>query len=272
MALATALHPLVRQGVYAEYGPPRSQTLATRAGEGGGEGVSCNTRPCSRRPPSPAGALPVVRGRAQREARQHLCLRLLARRHGVLQRTVEPIVETFMPVPILDVRCRRWWTSWWKSSRTFDTMLPVVAEQVIEVPKNILRERTALRDPQLVEQLVEVPTVTFFVKQTVDIQVQGGGGRRGEHQGPVRGQCPTACGGGGLQGLPPGQGSASAFLSTSFFSCCAKTLRRKHLTGFLALAPQPKKKREGRCALECESARALELVRASGSFRGLLCS
>ena len=48
----------------------------------------------------------------------------------------------------------------------FDTFLPVVVEQVIEVPKVALQDgnlqRAVLRAPQLVEQLVEVPTVPFF--------------------------------------------------------------------------------------------------------------
>ena len=44
------------------------------------------------------------------------------------------------------------------------------------------------RDLQVVEQLVEVPTVLCFVEQTDDIPVQGGGGRRGELQGPVPGK------------------------------------------------------------------------------------
>ena len=47
----------------------------------------------------------------------------------------------------------------------FDTFLPVVSEQVIEVPKTTLQDRTsqrtALRERQLVEQLVVVPTVVY---------------------------------------------------------------------------------------------------------------
>ena len=54
-------------------------------------------------------------------------------------------------------------------------------EQDIEVPKILLQDyilpRTSLREPQLVEQLVEVPTVPVVVEQTVVISVPDGGGR-----------------------------------------------------------------------------------------------
>ena len=61
----------------------------------------------------------------------------------------------------------------------FATCLPVVAEQVIDVPK-ISQDRTqqrlgdCLRQPQTADQLVEVPTI---MEQNVDIPVPGGGGR-----------------------------------------------------------------------------------------------
>ena len=88
----------------------------------------------------------------------------------------------------------------------FASFLPRVAEQVIEVPK-IFLDRTPqrlgdhLRQPQMVEQLVHVPTVVSYsslqqltAEQIVDIPVPGrdGGGARG-----------------GLQGFPPGQNSAA---------------------------------------------------------------
>ena len=62
----------------------------------------------------------------------------------------------------------------------FDTMVPDV-EQVLEVPKIILDQvskSSSLQDPQLAEQLVEVPTIRYFLKQTVGIPVPRGGGRR----------------------------------------------------------------------------------------------
>ena len=49
---------------------------------------------------------------------------------------------------------------------------PVVAEQVIEVPKILLdnqnTQRSMLCEPQLAGQLVGVPTILYFLKQTVD--------------------------------------------------------------------------------------------------------
>ena len=79
------------------------------------------------------------------------------------------------------------------------------SEQVIEVPKIFPEDvpmRAVLRDPQLAEQLVEVPTIVSYswlqlrMEQTVDIPVPGRGGRSS-----------------GLQGFLPGQGS-TALLSS----------------------------------------------------------
>ena len=79
--------------------------------------------------------------------------------------------------------------------RFFDS-LTTVSEQVIEVPKILPEDvpfRAVLRDPQLAEQLVEVPTIVscswlqLRVDQNVDIPVPGRGGRIS-----------------GLQGFPPG--------------------------------------------------------------------
>ena len=82
--------------------------------------------------------------------------------------------------------------------RFFDTLL-LVSEQVIEVPKIFLDDmRTAVHDPQLAEQLVEVPTPVSYssslqriVEQNVDVPVYGGG----------------------LRGLRPGQSSSASFSS-----------------------------------------------------------
>ena len=72
-------------------------------------------------------------------------------------------------------------------------------EQAIEVPKIVPVDvplRTSVREPQLAEQLVEVPTIVSFsslqriAEQHVDIPVPGRGGRIS-----------------GLQGFPPGQSS-----------------------------------------------------------------
>ena len=83
--------------------------------------------------------------------------------------------------------------------------IPAVAEQVIEVPKLALPvravQRAALPEPQLVEQLVEVPTVLSVAvlqqrtaEQIIGLPVSGRGG------------CPL----GGLQGLSQGQGSTAS--------------------------------------------------------------
>ena len=104
-----------------------------------------------------------------------------------------------------------------------------IAEQVIEVPKfiiDVIPSRSSVPDPQIVEQLMEVPTVLSplrIAEQIIGIPVpQGGGVQR--VQGLRPGQCPTAvaeqnvspapCRGGlrgGLHGFPPVQGSAVDF-------------------------------------------------------------
>ena len=121
----------------------------------------------------------------------------------------------------------------------FAAQLPVGAEPVIEVPKIFLdktpqRLGDALRQPQMVEQLVHVPTVVSFsslqqltAEQIVNIPVQGrvGGGARGGLQGslprqnsaalhveqtvgiPVPGRAGGRCG--GLQGFA-GQSSTAS--------------------------------------------------------------
>ena len=88
----------------------------------------------------------------------------------------------------------------------FASFLPGVAEQVIEVPKIFLdttpqRLGDVLRQPQMVEQLVDVPTVVSYsslqqhtAEQIVDIPVPGGDGGGGR---------------GGLQGSLPRQNSAA---------------------------------------------------------------
>ena len=121
----------------------------------------------------------------------------------------------------------------------FRNFVPAFAEQVIEVPKLALPvcavQRAALPEPQLVEQLVEVPTVLTYsllqqrtAEQIVVTPVPHGRGRdaRGGLQGLSQGQGSTAVSGavhvntpvphvsgggarGGLQGLSQGQGSTA---------------------------------------------------------------
>ena len=114
----------------------------------------------------------------------------------------------------------------------FATCLPVVAEQVIDVPK-ISLDRTqqrlgdCLRQPRMADQLVEVPTIISYstlrglVEQNVDIPVQRGGGRslQGLHPGqgsveqtvdiPVPHSRGGRAGHGGLQGVSQGRGSTA---------------------------------------------------------------
>ena len=82
----------------------------------------------------------------------------------------------------------------------FDTPLPV-PEEVIEVPKILPEDapmRTAVRDTQLAEQLVEVPTIVSYsllqrtMEQHVDIPVPGRGGRNAGLQGFLPEQSSTA--------------------------------------------------------------------------------
>ena len=111
----------------------------------------------------------------------------------------------------------------------------MVAEQVIEVPKIFLdmtpqRLGDHLRQPQMVEQLVHVPTVVSYLslqqltaEQIVDILVPGGEGLQSslprQNSAAVHVEqtvdipVPGRAGGGGrggLQGSRPGQGSAAS--------------------------------------------------------------
>ena len=105
----------------------------------------------------------------------------------------------------------------------FDLQFP---EQCIEVPKVIIEDipsRRLCREPQLAEQLAEVPTILHFLKETVDIPVPRRGGRR--LQGLLPEQDSTALAVEeivdtpvpleGLQGFRSGQGFASSSSSHS---------------------------------------------------------
>ena len=63
----------------------------------------------------------------------------------------------------------------------FSTLVPVVAEQVIEVPTVVCPPRgarTVLGAPQMADQLVEVPTPPGYVLAVVAIQTLGWAGAR----------------------------------------------------------------------------------------------
>ena len=113
-------------------------------------------------------------------------------RHTVEQIVLPPMLD--VPVPLMEEQL------------LVDAFAPHdirVPEQGIEVPKILIDElpaRTFVRELQLAEQLVEVPTIISFsslqriVDQNVDIPVPRGGVR-------------------GLQGFPPGQASTTSSLS-----------------------------------------------------------
>ena len=83
----------------------------------------------------------------------------------IQRHTAEPMIESFVPVPMLDLDA--------PVPRTVDQLVDVlklfdnsVPEQVIDVPKfsqDAIPQRTVLFEPQLAEQLVEVPTAVTFV-------------------------------------------------------------------------------------------------------------
>ena len=93
----------------------------------------------------------------------------------VLRRTVEQNVEP-VRVPVLDAPVPQMLGQAAEVFRFFAS-LPVVAEQVIEVPMIIpedpIPQRALLRAPQLAEQLVDVPTPPGYVLAVVAVQTLG---------------------------------------------------------------------------------------------------
>ena len=139
----------------------------------------------------------------------------------VLQHTVEQIVDPVAVVPLLhdvepqmeeqSVEVLRFFLTRWPVGD--EQVLDCEAERVIYVPKTITEDipsRHSCREPQMAEQLAEVPTILYFLKQTVDTPVPRRGGVEGR-QGFLPGQssCSSAGRGrsGGLHGFLPGQGS-----------------------------------------------------------------
>ena len=85
------------------------------------------------------------------------------------------------------------------AAQFFATQLPVVAEPFIEVPKILPHDvppRRWCRDTQLVEQLVEVPTILYFLKQRIPEQIV-------DNPVPYGGRGASR----GLQGFLPGHSS-----------------------------------------------------------------
>ena len=96
-----------------------------------------------------------------------------------LRHTVEPIIESFVPVPMVDVPVPQRVDQSAEVVKFFVT-LPVVAEQVVEVPTIILGDtipqRAPLRAPQLAEQLVEVPLPAWMrLALGTDVEAVHGG-------------------------------------------------------------------------------------------------
>ena len=214
MALATVEHH--------SYGPTandalRGQKTVTRAGEV--EERELHDAPRRQKPPPPGTRpTPLVEVQPQGVMVQHSGIFELVQALDVpvLQMVEQPVdVHSFFRISV-----------------------PAVAEQVIEVPKLALPSRAvpraALSEPQLVEQLVDVPTVLSFsmlqqriAEQIVDTPVPHGrgGGARGGLQGLSQGQGSSAVSGagsvdspvpgrgggarGGLHGLSHGQGSTA---------------------------------------------------------------
>ena len=114
------------------------------------------------------------------------------------RRTVQQIVDP-VPLPTLDDPAPQMVGQLLNLAHFLDMPLPD-PEQVIEVPKissDDVPMRALVRETQLAEQLVEVPTIVswsllqLIMEQNVGIPVPGGGVR-------------------GLQGFPPGQASTTS--------------------------------------------------------------
>ena len=103
---------------------------------------------------------------------------------GAQRHTVDQIVDAVPGLPTLDGPVPLMVKQLVDVLQLFEELIPV-NEQVIDVPKIFIERippRTSVHEPQLAEQLVEVPTIVSFsslqriVEQTVDIPVPQGGG------------------------------------------------------------------------------------------------
>ena len=119
-------------------------------GQGGGERGAQHGR--GPEDSSSAGALQLVRRRAQRGAACSLADLL-----GPQER-VEPMLETFVLVPSLDAPVPQPVDQLVEVLRLIDTVVP---EQVIDAPKttsqDVIPQRAVFRVPQMAEQLVDEP-------------------------------------------------------------------------------------------------------------------
>ena len=98
----------------------------------------------------------------------------------VLRRTVEQAGDVVPGLPALGAPVPQMVDTAAEVVRFFAS-LPVVAEQVIEVPavsEDPIPQRALLRAPQLAEQLVDVPTPPGYVLAVVVVQTLGWEGAR----------------------------------------------------------------------------------------------
>ena len=89
----------------------------------------------------------------------------------VLQRTLEPIIECFVPVPMIDVPALQIVD---QLVATLSHLDMAIADQVIEVPNVSCHSRcarTLLRTPQTAEQLVKVPRSFAFSSRPLTLVV-----------------------------------------------------------------------------------------------------
>ena len=191
MALASALHHSADKTTRAQYNAPRGQKNA------GTEYYALSDDDevpvWGSRPP----CLGEPRGPQERDQ----------------PRTVEQIAVYAPMVQILDAPVPQLVEQLPDILHFFDTLTPV-PEQVIEVPKIVLDDvpvRTSVRDTQLAEQLVEVPTIISYssllqrtMEQHVDIPVPRRGGRNAGLQGSLPEQSSTFSPGGDAGSLLPG--------------------------------------------------------------------
>ena len=144
MALVTASHHSFGK-VHGEDAAPRSQRTGTRAGEE--EEYELHHTAKFRTTPPPAGGRPAP-------------LSEVAGWQVKVARHTEQLIDDLPYVQILDAPVPQMVDSAMDFFRRLD--LPV-AEQVIDVPmissSSSCPSRAALSEPQVVEQLVEVPTV-----------------------------------------------------------------------------------------------------------------
>ena len=206
-----------------------------------------------------------------------------------LRRTVEQIVAAVPLVPLLDDPVPQMVEQLPDVMRFFDLLLPV-PEQVIEVSKILLDDvpmRTAVRDTQLVEQLVEVPTIISCssllqrtMEQNVDIPVPGRGRGIFDLQGSLPRQSSTALHGslertseriveqnvdlpvgGGLQDFLPGQSSSASSSSPAGVHGSADGPGQ----GFFSHFSPKRKKYEVGLALGVGTAHRVEPIHADSS-------